>query len=122
MNSEKRRTLPLKVKLPDLKSLRDLTTELTSISKSAFIFKYGNILDLLFTDVQVEALTALAQFYDPPMRCFLFQGFQLAPTLEEKKNLGRKAQSTRPKSEKKNKSTKKKSCVTRYQRYGTPSG
>jgi hypothetical protein len=83
MNSEKRRTLPLKVKLPDLETLRDLTTELTSISKSAFIFKYGNILDLLFTDVQVEALTALAQFYDPPMRCFLFQDFQLAPTLEE---------------------------------------
>ncbi|WJX95004.1 hypothetical protein P8452_76370 [Trifolium repens] len=83
MDSEKRRTLPLKVKLPDLKSPRDLTTELTSISKSAFIFKYGNILDLLFTDVQFEALTALAQFYDPSMRCFLFQDFQLAPTLEE---------------------------------------
>ncbi|WJX19813.1 hypothetical protein P8452_09449 [Trifolium repens] len=83
MNSEKRRTLPLKVKLPDLETLRDLTTELTSISKSAFIFKYGNILDLLFTDVQVEALIALAQFYDPPMRCFLFQDFQLALTLEE---------------------------------------
>ncbi|WJX60679.1 hypothetical protein P8452_45859 [Trifolium repens] len=83
MDSEKRRTLPLKAKLPDLKSLRDLTTELTSISKSAFIFKYGNILDLLFTDVQFEALTALAQFYDPSMRCFLFQDFQLAPTLEE---------------------------------------
>ncbi|WJX77329.1 hypothetical protein P8452_60649 [Trifolium repens] len=83
MNSEKRRTLPLKVKLPDLESLRDLSTKLTSISRSAFIFKYGNILDLLFTDVQFEALTALAQFYDPPMRCFLFQDFQLAPTLEE---------------------------------------
>ncbi|WJX13362.1 hypothetical protein P8452_03758 [Trifolium repens] len=83
MNSEKRRTLPLRVKLPDLESLRDLSTELTSISRSAFIFKYGNILDLLFTNVQVEALTALAQSYDPPMRCFIFQDFQLAPTLEE---------------------------------------
>ncbi|WJX89544.1 hypothetical protein P8452_71532 [Trifolium repens] len=83
MNSEKRRTLPLKVKLPNLESLRDLSTELTLISRSAFIFKYGNILDLLFTDVQFEALTALAQFYDPSMRCFLFQDFQLAPTLEE---------------------------------------
>ncbi|WJX24349.1 hypothetical protein P8452_13465 [Trifolium repens] len=40
MNSEKRRTLPLKVKLPNLESLRDLSTELTSISRSAFIFKY----------------------------------------------------------------------------------
>jgi hypothetical protein len=33
--------------------------------------------------VQIEAVTALAQFYDPPLRCFTFQDFQLAPTLEE---------------------------------------
>ncbi|WJX33933.1 hypothetical protein P8452_22095 [Trifolium repens] len=83
MDSEKRRTLPLKVKLLDLESLRNLSTELTSIPRRAFVCKYGNILDLLFTNVQVEALTALSQFYDPPMRCFLFQDFQLAPTLEE---------------------------------------
>ncbi|GAU44249.1 hypothetical protein TSUD_399950 [Trifolium subterraneum] len=29
------------------------------------------------------ALITLAQFYDPPLRCFTFQDFQLAPTLEE---------------------------------------
>ncbi|GAU51825.1 hypothetical protein TSUD_416110 [Trifolium subterraneum] len=83
MGSEKRKTLSLKVKLPALKSLKDLTTKLTANSRDAFMLKYGNILDLLFIDVQVEAITALAQFYDPPMRCFLFQDFQLAPTLEE---------------------------------------
>ncbi|XP_073223470.1 uncharacterized protein [Cicer arietinum] len=29
------------------------------------------------------AITALAQFYDSPLRCYTFQHFQLAPTLEE---------------------------------------
>lgn len=33
--------------------------------------------------VQLEAITCLAQFYDPPLRCFTFKDFQLAPTLEE---------------------------------------
>lgn len=33
--------------------------------------------------VKVEVVTALAQFYDPPLRCFLFQGFLISPTLEE---------------------------------------
>jgi len=84
MGSEKRRTLSFKVELPNLESLRDLSAELTTIPKNAFVFKYGEILDLLFTNVQVDAITALAQFYDPRnMRSFLFQDFQLAPTLEQ---------------------------------------
>ncbi|RDY09916.1 hypothetical protein CR513_05646, partial [Mucuna pruriens] len=32
-------------------------------------------------------LLALTQYYDPPLRCFTFQGFQLAPTLEEYERL-----------------------------------
>ncbi|XP_004514576.1 uncharacterized protein [Cicer arietinum] len=32
---------------------------------------------------QHRALTSLAQYYDPLLRCFTFQDFQLAPTLEE---------------------------------------
>ena len=48
-----------------------------------FTFKYGRILDLLRVPVKVEAVTALAQFYDPPLKCFLFQDIMLAPTLEE---------------------------------------
>jgi hypothetical protein len=83
MGSEKRRTLSLKVELPYLESLRDLSVELTTILKSSFIFKYGDILDLLFTNVHANAITSLAQFYDPPMRSFLFQDFQLPPTVEE---------------------------------------
>jgi hypothetical protein len=53
------------------------------MARDHFTFKYGKILDLLNVPVQVEAVTALAQFYDPPLRCFTFQDFQLAPTLEE---------------------------------------
>ena len=34
-------------------------------------------------EVQVVALTALDQYYDPPLRCFTFQHFQLVPTIEE---------------------------------------
>lgn len=47
LGSEKRITLSLKVELLNLESLRDLSAELTSILKSAFVFKYGDILDLL---------------------------------------------------------------------------
>ena len=34
-------------------------------------------------DVQIDDVSALIQFYDPPLRCFTFQDFQLAPALEE---------------------------------------
>ncbi|XP_014492525.1 uncharacterized protein LOC106754966 [Vigna radiata var. radiata] len=33
--------------------------------------------------VQLPAITALAQYYDSSFRCFTFQDFQLAPTIEE---------------------------------------
>ncbi|RDX74724.1 hypothetical protein CR513_45487, partial [Mucuna pruriens] len=44
---------------------------------------YGNCLSLLEVEVQPNALTTLAQYYDPPLRCFTFIDFQLVPTLEE---------------------------------------
>ncbi|XP_050889305.1 uncharacterized protein LOC127094524 [Lathyrus oleraceus] len=52
------------------------------------IFKsyYGNIIDYLKTPLskyQHSALHTLLQFYDPPLRCFTFPDYQLAPTLEE---------------------------------------
>jgi hypothetical protein len=70
MGSEKRTTLSYKVDLPNLESLKDLSIELTAIPKSVFVFKYGDILDLLFTNVQADAITTLAQFYDPPGQKF----------------------------------------------------
>lgn len=56
---------------------------LTNILRDAFTLKYGKILHLLFVPVQKDAITVLAQFYDPPLRSFLLRDFQLTPTLEE---------------------------------------
>ncbi|KAK2351445.1 hypothetical protein QL285_097261 [Trifolium repens] len=83
MNSDKRKTLQIKAAIPDITSLKAYGAKLTSLARSNFIHKYGKILDLLNVPVQLDAVTALAQFYDPPLRCFTFQDFQLAPTLEE---------------------------------------
>ncbi|GAU40821.1 hypothetical protein TSUD_398050, partial [Trifolium subterraneum] len=83
MSSNKKKTLQIKAQLPDMKSLKIFNDKLTSMARDRFTLKYGRILDLLEIPVQVDAVTALAQFYDPPLRCFTFQDFQLAPTLEE---------------------------------------
>jgi hypothetical protein len=56
---------------------------MTSIGKSSFEANYGLILNLLHEKIDPMAIITLAQFYDPPLRCFTFQDFQLAPTLEE---------------------------------------
>ncbi|KAI5425545.1 hypothetical protein KIW84_031373 [Lathyrus oleraceus] len=50
---------------------------------------YGNLLSILNQQVDHTALITLAQFYDLPLRCFTFQDFQLAPTLEEFERLVR---------------------------------
>ena len=83
MESERRNPFPVKANLPKLGGLLVLSNKLNSLSRLSFVNKFGNILDLLSVDVQTEALTALAQFYDPPTRSFLFKDFQLALTLEE---------------------------------------
>ncbi|XP_058771324.1 uncharacterized protein LOC131644755 [Vicia villosa] len=71
------------VSTPDIKKLKIIKEKLPSGALDRFEIRYGNILDLLRVKVQEEAITALVQFYDPPLRCFTFQDFQLAPTIEE---------------------------------------
>ncbi|XP_050889377.1 uncharacterized protein LOC127094607 [Lathyrus oleraceus] len=51
--------------------------------KDAFKEAYGNLLGILNTDVNITVVHTLVQFYDPPLRCFTFQDYQLAPMLEE---------------------------------------
>ncbi|RDX72742.1 hypothetical protein CR513_47730, partial [Mucuna pruriens] len=68
----KRETIPVKVK-----TLRVV------VLRHTFEGNFGKILDLVEIEVQPEAISTLAQFYDPPMRSFLFMNFQIAPTLEE---------------------------------------
>lgn len=83
MGSERRKALPFKAKMPDIANISRLLNELPACFRVTLQGKFGHILDLLSVDVQTPAITALAQFYDPPLRSFLFQDFQLTPTLEE---------------------------------------
>ncbi|KAI5409736.1 hypothetical protein KIW84_055259 [Lathyrus oleraceus] len=47
------------------------------------IISQGDILTVLKTVVDPVPLQTLLQFYDPELKCFTFQDYQLAPTLEE---------------------------------------
>ncbi|XP_027368386.1 uncharacterized protein LOC113874361 [Abrus precatorius] len=80
---ELRRKLHLKVKKVDTTSLRELGKKLKTVQQLTLVRKYGNILRLMEVNVQEDAITALAHYYDSPLRCFTFQDFQLALTLEE---------------------------------------
>lgn len=60
-----------------------LHDQLHPIHRGNFDHNYGKILNILDVLVQLEAITSLAQFYDPPLRCFTFQDFQIARTLEK---------------------------------------
>ena len=64
-------------------NLQELSRKLKSIQRTTFRKKYGNLLELLELDIEMDIVTALAQYYDSSMRCFLFQDFQLVPTIEE---------------------------------------
>ncbi|XP_058746124.1 uncharacterized protein LOC131618996 [Vicia villosa] len=66
-----------------LTALEGLSSLMTAFCLKSFTDNYGNILTLLETVVDTPALQTLVQFYDPEMRCFTFQDYQLAPTLEE---------------------------------------
>ncbi|KAI5431299.1 hypothetical protein KIW84_035465 [Lathyrus oleraceus] len=83
MGSERKKALPFKAKMPDTANISRLLNELPACFRVTLQGKFGHILDRLLVDVQTPVITALAQFYDPPLRSFLFQDFQLTPTLEE---------------------------------------
>ncbi|KAI5430615.1 hypothetical protein KIW84_034995 [Lathyrus oleraceus] len=83
MGSEKKNTLSLKFKLLRMDTLLDLSSKITPCNKNNFIYRFGQILDLLTTSVDVLALVALSQYYDPPLRCFTFKEHQLTPTIKE---------------------------------------
>ncbi|RDY01048.1 hypothetical protein CR513_15685, partial [Mucuna pruriens] len=68
---------------PDVQSLRYWGSCLKGQWCRAFERMHGNLLRILEIETQSEALEVLVQYYDPPVRCFTFRDFQLAPTLEE---------------------------------------
>lgn len=83
MNLEKRNTFLFKFKEPKIESPKVLCYKLTTINRNNFISDYGNFLELLTEKTDPEVVINLAQFYDPPLWCFTFSDFQLAPNLEE---------------------------------------
>lgn len=87
MGSERKNTFLLKFNLPRVDTLLALSSKITPCKKNNFICRYGQILDLLTISVDVSALAAVSQYYDPSLRCFTFKYFQLAPTIEEYEKL-----------------------------------
>lgn len=79
MNPERKSIHNYKFVEPQLPILRGLGARLDLTHKEA----YGNLLGILNTEVNITVVHTLVQFYDPPLRCFTFQDYQLASTLEE---------------------------------------
>ncbi|XP_014522137.1 uncharacterized protein LOC106778668 [Vigna radiata var. radiata] len=73
----------IKAKEGNMDGLRELVKKMNTTQKDAFRREYGNLLGLIEVEVQTSAITTLAQYYDPPLRCFTFRDFQLVPTVEE---------------------------------------
>jgi len=78
-----KKRISIKAKEGNLSGLQELVKRMKSTQRDAFRGKYGNLLNLLEVEVQTSAITTLAQYYDPPLRCFTYQDFQLTPTIEE---------------------------------------
>ncbi|XP_050919191.1 uncharacterized protein LOC127136701 [Lathyrus oleraceus] len=83
MNPERKNIYNYKFMEPQLAVLRGLGARLDLGHKDDFKEAYGNLLGILNTEVNITDVHTLVQFYDPPLRCFTFQDYQLEPTLEE---------------------------------------
>jgi len=75
--------LPIKAKENNLFGIRALGRRLKAVQRNSFRKKYGMLLGLLDIEVQTSLITTFAQYYDPLVKAFTFQDFQLVPTLEE---------------------------------------
>ena len=63
--------------------LKELSRAVVYPNSQAFSKQYEDLLPLLDVQVEDRALHTLLQFYDSELRCFTFQDYQLALTLEE---------------------------------------
>ncbi|KAI5425116.1 hypothetical protein KIW84_031062 [Lathyrus oleraceus] len=79
----KRKTCSYSFHREPLTPLVELGSFVTDDRLKNFVGQYGDILTVLKTVVDPVPLQTLLQFYDPELRCFTFQDYQLAPTLEE---------------------------------------
>lgn len=83
MNPGRRSTFHFKYKKVDIVSLQKLSAKVMPIKLTDFVKDYGRILSILNGNMDMMIALTIAQFYDPPLCCFTFSDFQLAPTLEE---------------------------------------
>ncbi|XP_050890120.1 uncharacterized protein LOC127095482 [Lathyrus oleraceus] len=83
MNPKRRSTFQFKYKKVDLISLQKLSAKVTSVKLTSFVKDYRRILNILDEKMDMMIAVTISQFYNPPLCCFTFSNFQLAPTLEE---------------------------------------
>ena len=83
MNARRKQLVCVSSVKPDMKKIKTIKGKLSEKTLKIFNCRYGDTLELTKVDAQLDVISALVQFYDPPLRCFTFQDFQLAPTLEE---------------------------------------
>ena len=83
MNTKGKQFVCINAIKPDMSKIKAIKRKLFERALKQFTRRYRDILDLTKVKVQLDVVSALIQFYDPPLRCFTFQDFQLAPTLEE---------------------------------------
>lgn len=83
LTNKTKKTIQFILRKPDMTKLKAYATNLPEESQKILKGRYGNLLELLEVDVQTDAISAMAQYYDSQLRCFTFSNFQLAPTLEE---------------------------------------
>ncbi|KAI5383887.1 hypothetical protein KIW84_071028 [Lathyrus oleraceus] len=79
----KRKTCTYSFHREPLTSLIELSNFVIGGNQKVLVDQYGDLLTLLKMVVDSVPLQTLLQFYDPELRCFTFQDYQLAPTLEE---------------------------------------
>ncbi|RDY04171.1 hypothetical protein CR513_12151, partial [Mucuna pruriens] len=82
-----RKLRPVPTRTPNIQFLQQWGSQLKGQWRTTFKRKYENLLSLVNIEVQPTALSTLTQYYDLPLRCFTFQGFQLAPPLEKYERL-----------------------------------
>ncbi|XP_057981256.1 uncharacterized protein LOC131166697 [Malania oleifera] len=66
-----------------LDELKVIWKEWTPARRLKFSQTYGHIGFLLHVSVNIPAIKALVEFWNPPYRCFTMNGIDLTPTIEE---------------------------------------
>ena len=82
-NQTGKRFYQVNIKGLDITIIKELGWLMGPLQMQAFHKAYKKILDLTIAEISIEAVVSLTIYYDQPLRCFTFGGFQLVPTVEE---------------------------------------